>query len=98
MVLATYGGLASALLTKLCELVPRVNFVCDTYNSPSITDIEHIGQGATDVEMAITGADQKRQKYFTCALKSTKLKMALFELLVNERQNNSYKAPLQGHV
>ena len=75
-----------------------VNFECDTYNSPTIKDIEHTRHGATDVEMAVTGADQKRQKYFTCALKSSKLKMALFELLVNERQNNSYKAPLQGHV
>ena len=41
----TFGLLAKLILTRLFYFAKRVDFVCDSYNTPSIKDIEHDARG-----------------------------------------------------
>jgi len=49
----TYGDLLVQILKQLCSMSPRVNFVCDTYQQPSIKEVEHQRR-----EYVITGPSQ----------------------------------------
>ncbi len=44
---STYGGLASAILSRIIGLALRVDLICDTYSDrPSIKDMEHTAQSS----------------------------------------------------
>ena len=44
----TYGAVSRAILSKIMCFGKRVDFVCDTYNSPSIKDIERSAGGVRE--------------------------------------------------
>ena len=88
---ATFGGVARVILKKLHVCSEEVHFVCDTYRSPLIKDIERNKCVAIDREIAITGPDQQRPKDFSKALHSGKFKTSLFRFLAKEWQKDDYK-------
>jgi hypothetical protein len=94
---ATYGGVAKHILMKICQ-APRVDFVCDTYRTPSIKDEEQNQRGISEVEIAITGPNQRRPKDFKAALKSRKFKSALLSFLTVEWSQDKYSEILEGHT
>ena len=57
---ATFGEIASLILCKLCALSSRVDLVCDTYQSPSIKDIERGCRVNNETSYTITGPLQKK--------------------------------------
>ena len=75
----------------------HLDLVCDPYKSPSIKDIQHARHGATDIEMIITGSDQRRPRRYKCS-KSTNFKMALFQFVVSEWQQDAHQGTLQQHT
>jgi len=94
---ATFGGVARVILKKLYVCSEEVHFVCDTFRSPLIKDIEHNKPGATNREIAITGPDQQRPKDFSKALHSWKFKTSLFRFLAKEWQKDDYKIIIEDH-
>ena len=48
-----YGGIAKKILRSLCRKAKRVDFVCDTYERPSIKDIERCARGNVRSEFNI---------------------------------------------
>ena len=77
------------LLKMLCQMSKRVDFICDTYQTPSIKDAERTLRKEadhTDTVYVITGAQQTRPKNWQEALKwssfksvtATKLWMGLY--------------------
>ena len=58
----TYGKIVEDLLEKLVRMAPRVDFVCDSYISPSLKDIERIRQGNSEQIFSITGPEQTRSR------------------------------------
>ena len=74
----------------------EVHFVCDTFRSPLIKDIERNKCGATDREIAITGPDQQRPKDLQQALHSGKFKTALLKFLAKQSQKDDYKITVEG--
>ena len=94
---ATFGGIAELILRKLCSMSNRIDFVCDTYHSPSIKDLERKNRRSSSTEFSITGPEQKRPKDFTGALLSGNFKTALFKFLAEQWSNECYKSVLFGH-
>ena len=72
----TYVRIAKKILSLLLQFGNHVHFVCDTYQSPSIKDTEHVNRecSPTEIDYNISGPEQKRSKDFTTALKSGKFK------------------------
>jgi len=96
----TFGGIAKVLLTRLVEFAKRIDFVCDSYKTQSIKDIEHgiRGSESRQAEYNISGPDQKCPKDFQSPLKSPKFKTALLKFLFREWQTKPYTEQLRGHV
>ena len=59
---SSYGKIALDILQKICSMAPRVDFVCENYQNPSIKDIERIRHGAVETTFTITGPEQKRPR------------------------------------
>ena len=97
---ATFGGIAKVILARLLEFAPRVDFVCDSYKSPSIKDIEHSRRGSdgTHTEFIISGPEQKRTKDFNAALNSPTFKTALLQFFVKEWKRKAYVEQIRGHT
>jgi len=97
---STFGGLAKTILSKLLGLADRVDFVCDTYKSPSIKDVERNLRGPHDggIDFKITGSDQKCPKDIKEAMKSSKFKTALLRLLAEEWEKQAYLEVIRGHA
>ena len=45
---SSFGKLAEELLQKICSMAPRIDFVCENYQIPSIKDIERNRRGAEE--------------------------------------------------
>ena len=96
----TFGNIAKLILHKILDFEFRVDFVCDTYTSPSIKDIERDmrASGTYRDGFIITGAEQNRPKDFSAALRSPKFKSALLQFLLREWQKKTYKEFFKDHV
>ena len=94
---ATYGEVAKVILSKICTYGKRIDFVCDTYRSPSIKDNERNMRGANDINIVIAGSEQKRPSNFGQALSSGRFKTSLFKFLAAEWEKNIYKEILDDH-
>ena len=83
---ATFGEIAKLILTKITASTKRIDFVCDSYTSPSIKDAERALRGSCqlDREYVIFGPSQVRPKDFFAALKSSCFKTALLKFLAIE--------------
>ena len=92
----TYGDIALQILRKIC-IAPRVDFVCDTYRSPSIKNAEQKKRGASDLDITITGPSQKRPKDLKGALISSKFKSELLSFFSTEWSKDTYAEVLRGH-
>ena len=44
----TYGEVAAYIIKELCRKSKWINFICDTYTSPSIKDLERIRREEED--------------------------------------------------
>ncbi|KAG7161672.1 hypothetical protein Hamer_G030971 [Homarus americanus] len=97
---ATFGEIAKLVLTRLLGFAKRVDFVCDSYKTPSIKDIEHgiRGSDATHTNFIISGPDQKRPKDFNASLKSANFKTALLHFLVKEWKRTSHIEQIRGYT
>ena len=93
----TYGGIAERLLRQLCVMSERVDFVTDTYQSPSIKDIERDRRGACEAGYSIQGPQQKRPTEWQKALLSPSFKSALLKFLFSEWLRPEYAQILSGH-
>ena len=93
----TYGGVAQVILHLLCAMSDRIDFVCDTYHSPSIKYLERERRGSEDFTLSITGREQIRPRDWENALKSASFKTSLFKFLAIEWQNDLYAEILAGH-
>ena len=93
----TFGELAKSILTKLLALVERIDFVCDTYTSPSINDVESSICGSQNDRflLKITDAEQICPKDFQEAMKSCNVKSSL---LAHEWPNQAYFDIIKGHI
>ena len=76
---------------------PRIDFVCDTYQSPSIKDIERENRGTDESAYVITGPEQKRPKEWQHALQSGAFKTSFFQFLAIEWQKDAYAEILKDH-
>ena len=94
----TFCGVAKQILTQICAFAPSVDFVCDTYKSPSIKDIERGLCGPTDSNIIIAGPEQRIPADFHRALSSGQFKVALFKFLAVDWQKNCYSDILLGHT
>ena len=94
---ATFGGVAQTILSILCTIGKRIDFVCDVYQSPSLKDNEHEKRGLTDVNIKITGADQKWPKYLQKALHSSNFKKEFLLFLAHEWGDERYADIVDGH-
>jgi len=94
------GGIAGKILRDVCQSKShRIDFICDTYNSPSIKDVEHVNRsGGNDASYCITGRDQKRPKDWSEALKSSTFKTSFFQFLAQEWREQSRADVLTGHT
>ena len=63
---STFGGLAKQMLSKLCDFASRVDFICDSYSSPSIK--ERDSHCTNKGQYSITGPEQKMPTDFQLAL------------------------------
>ena len=94
----TFGAISSMILHQLCAMSPRVDFVCDTYITPSIKELEHTRRGSEEeLSFSVTGADQKRPKDWQHALNSPSFKTAFFRFLSVDWQNESHADVLRHH-
>ena len=93
----TFGEIAHLLSQKLCEMSPRVDFICDSYLTPSIKDAEHTRRGENEAVFTITGPQQKRPKDWQKALRSASFKTAFFRFLVDEWCDVRYVETLNNH-
>jgi hypothetical protein len=75
----------------------RVDFVCDTYRTPSIKDIERERRGSEESSYLITGPQQSRPKDWQHALQSPSFKTSLLRFLADEWKNTSYAQTIAGH-
>ena len=70
-------------------LAERIDFVCNTYTTPSIRDVERNIRGSHNVR--ITGAEQICPKDFQERMKSCKFKSLLLRVLADEWRNQAYQ-------
>ncbi|MES9906099.1 MAG: hypothetical protein ABW168_25905, partial [Sedimenticola sp.] len=94
-----FGDISSTILNRLCSMSERVDFICDTYITPTIKEPERVRRGA-DGGMAfqVTGADQKRPKDWQKALASSAFKTALLQFLAVDWHKDAHADVLNGHV
>ena len=91
----TYGKIAEDLLEKLVRMAPRVDFVCDSYISPSLKDIERIRRGNSEQIFSITGPEQTRPRDWQKSLKSPSFNRALIRFLAIEWKKDQYSSILE---
>jgi len=94
---ATFGEIASLIMCKLCALSSRVDLVCDTYQSPSIKDIERGCRGNNETSYTITGPLQRSPKNWMKALQSGSFKTSFFQFLMHEWAEHANIDVLSGH-
>lgn len=94
---ASYGGVARHLLKRICK-AKRVDFVCDSYPSPSIKGEEQEKRGTSEFDIVISGPKQKRPKDFKAALESKGFKKELFAFLIREWARDVYFDLFEGRV
>ena len=92
-----FGDLAHLMMQMLREMSPRVDFICDTYLTPSIKDAEHTCRGENEAVFTITGPQQKRPKDWQKALRSASFKTAFFRFLFDEWCDVYYVETLNDH-
>ena len=92
-----FGKIAEDILQRLCNMSGRVDFVCDSYISPSIKESERNRRGAAEVTFTITGPEQKRPRDWQQALKSSSFKTGFFHFLSIEWRKRSYAHIIEGH-
>ena len=90
----TYGGIALLILRRICSLADTILFVCDSYDSHSVKDIEHAKRGESDVDIKITGSEQKRPNDFHRALRSSRYKTEFLSFLQREWSRPRYATVL----
>ena len=93
----SYGKLAELLLQRLCSMSQRIDFVCDTYISPSLKDTERRRRSGTETTFKITGPDQRCPRDLNQALKSSSFKTEFVHFLADEWTKEPYAAILVGH-
>ena len=76
----------------------RVDFVCDTYNSPSIKDIERSAHGVREQQFVITGRDQKHPRDFSVALRSSHFKAGFLQFLADDWKRSEFADLIRGHT
>lgn len=86
---STYGGVADTILKIIC-IAPNVNFVCDTYRTPTIKGEEQDRRGESGLDIVIKGANQTQPGDFKAALKSGKFKSVLLSFLATEWKQDKY--------
>ncbi len=96
---STYGGLASAILSRIIGLAQRVDFICDTYSDrPSIKDMEHTAWSSdAQTLFTVSGPEQKRPKEFQALLDSSPFKRVLLQFLADEWQKTIYSDQICGN-
>ena len=92
----SYGKLAELLLQRLCSMSQRIDFVCDTYISPSLKDTERRRRSGTETTFKITGPDQRCPRDLNQALKSSSFKTEFVHFLADEWTKEPYAAILVG--
>ena len=60
-------------LSKLYDISVLVDLVCDTYQTPSVKDVEHTRRGDVEATYIITGPQQKRPRDWQKALGSSSM-------------------------
>ena len=90
----TFDGIAKVILSCLVRHEIRVDFVCDTYNHPSIKHITREDRGSVEGEVKVSGPEQRRPKDFNTALKSESFKTSLLRFLAEEWCRKDYAAVL----
>ncbi len=94
---STYGGLAKQILSSMCKLADIVHFVCDTYKSPSIKDVErhtrYHGQGTS---IRVSGPAQTITGFKDC-LSDNGFKASLLSFLAAEWRKDTYAEILVDH-
>lgn len=99
----TYGGIAKRLLENMVKLgheADRLDFIADTYKTPSLKDFEREvvrGQELSDSQpqYLISGPEMKRPTDFSNAMKSVSFKLNLLRFLGNEWKKPEYAAILK---
>ena len=94
---ATFGEIASLILSKLCAMSSRVDLVCDTYQSPSIKDTARGRRGNNETSYTIIGPLQRSPKNCMKALHSRSFKTSLFRFLMHEWAEQANLDVLSGH-
>ena len=98
---STYGGIAKRLLENLMKLgheAERLDFIADTYKTPSLKDFEREvvrGQDISESTFLIAGPDMKRPSDFSKALGETSFKVSLLRFLSIEWKKSEYTSILK---
>ena len=92
---STYGEVARCLLSKLVQMAPLVQLICDTYIHPSIKDPERMKTGdSSETVYSITGPNQNVPRDWQKALDSSSFKESFLRFLSTEWQRQEYGAIL----
>ena len=92
---STYGEVARCLLSKLVQMAPLVQLICDTYIHPSIKDPERMKRGdSSETVYSITGPNQNVPRDWQKALDSSSFKESFLRFLSTEWQRQEYGAIL----
>ena len=91
---STLREVAQSILTKAMRMaVERVDLVFDTYQSPSIKDIERQARGESSARRFVFGPIQKTPKDFRNLLRSGEFKAGFTKFLADDFKDESH-APL----
>ena len=92
---STYGEFARCLLSKLVQMAPLVQLICDTYIHPSIKDPERTKRGDSSATVySITGPNQNVPRDWQKALDLSSFKESFLRFLSTEWQRQEYGAIL----
>ena len=93
---STYGEVARCLLSKLVQMAPLVQLICDTYIHPSIKDPERMKRGdSSETVYSITGPNQNVPRDWQKALDSSSFQESFLRFLSTEWQRQEYGAILR---
>ena len=90
--LETFGAITKVILMRLCKVTSsEIHFVCDTYPTGSIKDIERACRAKGEVsDLRVTRVDQRRPKDFSKLLWSSVFKTSFIEFLSEEWKRDTY--------
>ena len=92
---STYGEVARCLLSKLVQMAPLVQLICDTYIHPSIKDPERMKKGdSSETVYSIIGPNQNVPRDWQKALDSSSFKESFLRFVSTEWQRQEYGAIL----